>query len=115
MISQSVRYAITVILAGSLLGASSLTVAVPDAVVEQPSLENTEPPSEVFTPAPQTEERTIETQKPAETSPKNGKTENGKAENGKTDNGKVEKKKGPVTGMLLGILAIISGNQGATR
>jgi hypothetical protein len=109
------------ILAGAMMFATSLVLASAAAsVTPEPALnplaaETPAPPSmtEPVPPPTDDQKRIEEPSKNGKT--ENGKAENGKSENGKTENGKVEKNKGRAAAMLLGIFAVITGHQGATR
>ncbi|SRR6266540_147144 len=87
-----------VILALSLVMASTVISATPEPTVNQPNVAVTAPNN-----TPETKETKVlpaSDQKSSEDSSKNEKT---------------DKKKGPITGMLLGLFGAIAGHQGATR
>ncbi len=100
MLSQIRRSTILVfamVLAASLVTAPLAVSAAPAASAGQPTVEETAPPN-----VPESATSPASDQKNTEGPSKNG-------------NGKNGKKNGPTTAMLLGLFAVITGHQGATR
>lgn len=85
-------------LAASLVMAAGVLSMTPEPAVSHPNIEATAPQN-----TPETKKTTVppaSDQKNAEEPSKNEKN---------------DKKKGPITGMLLGLFGVIAGQQGATR
>ena len=97
-----------IVLATATILACHATSATPDPTAAQPQVQVTAPPA---TPQPQVQvtapPATPETKTVSASKPKNSEEP--------SKNGKTDKKKGRITGMMLALFALITGNHGASR